>query len=57
MLNVDVDEGTNNTKVIEIESILDEKDVIVMLDRGGTSMLIPLNGREKKVRTRKKKFA
>lgn len=49
MLNVDVDEESNNTKIIEIESILDEKDVVVMLDRGGTSMLIPVPGKETKV--------
>ncbi|XP_074603685.1 glycerophosphocholine cholinephosphodiesterase ENPP6-like [Brevipalpus obovatus] len=49
MLMVETENDANKTKIISIEKIIDEHDVIVMLDRGATSMLIPVQGKESKI--------
>jgi hypothetical protein len=48
MLNVDT-ENKKDTKLIDIDSIVDPDDVTVMLDRGSTSFLYPGPGKEEKV--------
>lgn len=48
MLNVDP-EKARDTKLIDIETIIDADDVRVMLDRGSTSFLYPNPGKEEKV--------
>ena len=54
MLNVDA-ENKKDTKLIDIESIVDPDDVSVMLDRGSTSFLYPNPGKEEKVLQQLKK--
>jgi len=48
MIDVDA-ENKKDTKLIDIETILDPNDVQVMLDRGSTSFLYPMAGKEDKV--------
>lgn len=48
MIDVDV-ENKKDTKLIDIDTILDPNDVQVMLDRGSTSFLYPMPGKEDKV--------
>ena len=48
MLNVDT-ENKKDTKLIDIETIVDVNDVHVMLDRGSTSFLYPNPGKDEKV--------
>lgn len=48
MLNVDP-ENKRDTKLIDIDTIIDPDDISVMLDRGSTSFLYPVRGREEKV--------
>ena len=45
---VEIDEN-KNTKLIDIETIIDPDDIEVMLDRGTTSFLIPKPNKENKV--------
>lgn len=48
MLNVDT-ENKKDTKLIDIDTMVDVNDVTVMLDRGSTSFLYPAPGKEEKV--------
>lgn len=48
MLNVDP-ENKRDTRLIDIDTIIDPEDISVMLDRGSTSFLYPVKGREEKV--------
>lgn len=50
MLNVDT-ENKKDTKLIDIETIVNADDVTVMLDRGSTSFLYPGPGKEEKVQS------
>lgn len=50
MLNVDT-EQKKDTKLIDIDTIVDVNDVTVMLDRGSTSFLYPSPGKEEKVQS------
>lgn len=50
MLNVDT-ENKKDTKLIDIETIVNADDVTVMLDRGSTSFLYPSPGKEEKVQS------
>uniref|UniRef100_T1K1S1 glycerophosphocholine cholinephosphodiesterase n=1 Tax=Tetranychus urticae TaxID=32264 RepID=T1K1S1_TETUR len=49
MVTVIEENGEQNAKVIEIETIVDPNDIVVMFDRGTTSMLLPVKGKEQKV--------
>lgn len=56
MVTVIEEDGEQKAKVIEIETIVDPNDIVVMFDRGTTSMLLPVKGKEQKVRRKKEKF-
>jgi hypothetical protein len=45
---IEIDEN-KNTKLIDIENIVDANDIHVMLDRGTTAFIIPNPDKESKV--------